>query len=209
MSDLSCPACGAELDMAVLFAHQADHQALARLIAVSVPLGARVMQYIGLHTPAKQRLTAAKKIKLLMQLLPDLERQAITRNGREWAVPLALWAQAIDGMLATRDAGRLDLPLKGHGYLYAVLQGLADKAEAAQERQAEADKRTGASTPTVTVRGQAMPMGQAIAQVFGGRDPALAALDERDRSAAPMPADVREKLAAMRRVKPNSTPQTP
>lgn len=209
MSDLSCPACGAELDMAVLFAHQADHQALARLIAVSVPLGARVMQYIGLHTPAKQRLTAAKKIKLLMQLLPDLERQAITRAGREWAAPLALWAQAIDGMLSSREAGRLDLPLKGHGYLYAVLQGLADKAEAAQERQVEADKRTGANTPTVTVRGQAMPMGQAIAQVFGGRDPALAALDERDRSAAPMPADVREKLAALRRAKPNPTPETP
>ena len=197
MSDLSCPACGAELDMAVLFAHQADHQALARLIAVSVPLGARVMQYIGLHTPAKQRLTAAKKIKLLMQLLPDLERQAITRAGREWAAPLALWAQAIDSMLATRDAGRLDLPLKGHGYLYAVLQGLADKAEAAQERQAEADKRTGASTPTVTVRGQAMPMGQAIAQVFGGIDPAIAALDQTDRAASLPSADTRKKIAEL------------
>lgn len=197
MSDLSCPACGAELDMAVLFAHQADHQALARLIAVSVPLGARVMQYIGLHTPAKQRLTAAKKIKLLMQLLPDLERQVVSRNGREWAVPLALWAQAIDSMLATRDAGRLDLPLKGHGYLYAVLQGLADKAEAAAEAKTEADKRTGASTPTVTVRGQAMPMGQAIEQVFGGIDPAIAALNQTDRTAALPSAETRKKIAEL------------
>lgn len=197
MSDLSCPACGAELDMAVLFSHQEDHQALARLIAVSVPLGARVMQYIGLHTPAKQRLTAAKKIKLLMQLLPDLERQAVSRNGREWAVPLALWAQAIDGMLATRDAGRLDLPLKGHGYLYAVLQGLADKAEAAVEAKTEADKRTGAATPTVTVRGQAMPMGQAIEQVFGGIDPAIAALNQTDRTAALPSSDTRKKIAEL------------
>lgn len=197
MSDLSCPACGAELDMAVLFAHQADHQALARLIAVSVPLGARVMQYIGLHTPAKQRLTAAKKIKLLMQLLPDLERQAVTRAGREWAAPLALWAQAIDSMLATRDAGRLDLPLKGHGYLYAVLQGLADKAEAAVEAKAEADKRTGAATQTVTYRGQSMPLHQAAEAAFASIDPTLAALNQTDRTAAKPSPETRKKIAEL------------
>lgn len=197
MSDLSCPACGAELDIAVLFAHQADHQALARLIAVSVPLGARVMQYIGLHTPAKQRLTAAKKIKLLMQLLPDLERQAVTRNGREWAAPLALWAQAIDSMLASRDAGRLDLPLKGHGYLYAVLQGLADKLEGAAEAKAEANKRTGAAAQTVTYRGQTMPLHQAAEAAFGGIDPAIAALDQTDRTAALPSADTRKKISEL------------
>lgn len=197
MSDLSCPTCGAELDLSVLFAHHADHQALARLIAVSVPLGARVMQYISLHTPAKQRLTAAKKIKLIIQLLPDLERQAVTRVGRDWPAPLALWAQAIDQMLATRDAGRLDLPLKGHGYLYAVLQGLADKAEASAEQQAEADRRTGGSArPVVQVRGQPVAISHAV-------DATLAALDQRDRTAAPMPPDVRAKLAALR----NSTPK--
>ncbi|MBP8141388.1 MAG: hypothetical protein KAY02_05515 [Acidovorax sp.] len=196
-ADLSCPACGAELDLAVLFAHQADAQALARLVSVSVPLGARVLQYIALHTPTKQRLTAAKKIKLVLSLLPDLERQAITRAGRDWSVPLALWAQGIDQMLATRDAGRLDLPLKGHGYLYAVLQGLADKAEATAEQQAEAQRRTGVPSGTVTVRGQAMGIGAALATVYGGQDPTLAALDERDRKAAPMPEAVRQKMAEM------------
>lgn len=196
-ADLSCPACGAELDLAVLFAHQADAQALARLVSVSVPLGARVLQYIALHTPTKQRLTAAKKIKLVLSLLPDLERQAITSAGRDWSVPLALWAQGIDQMLATRDAGRLDLPLKGHGYLYAVLQGLADKAEASAEQQAEAQRRTGVPSGTVTVRGQAMGIGAALATVYGGQDPTLAALDERDRKAAPMPEAVRQKMAEM------------
>ncbi len=204
--DLSCPACGAELDLSVLFAHQADQQALARLIAVSVPLGARVMQYIGLHTPAKQRLTAAKKIKLVMQLLPDLERQAVTRAGRDWPAPLALWAQAIDQMLATRDAGRLELPLKGHGYLYAVLQGLADKAEASAEAQAEADRRTGAANrPVVQVRGAAVSVGQALRSTV---DATLAALDQRDRTAAPMPDHIRQKLAAMRRKPADPNTQT-
>lgn len=140
-TDLSCPTCGSEFDLVTVFASECDRQALARLVAVSFPIGTRVLQYVALHTPAKQRLTAAKKIKLLLQLLPDLERQAITHKGRDWAVPLAIWAEAIDQMLAKRDSGRIELPLKGHGYLYAVLAGLANDQEAAVERQREADLR--------------------------------------------------------------------
>lgn len=141
MTDLSCPACGAEFDLGVAFANEVDQRALARLASVSIPLGARVLQYVALFTPPKQRLTAAKKIKLILQLLPDLERQAITWKGRDWAAPLSAWAQAIDQMLAARDAQRLELPMKGHGYLYAVMSGMADKHEAAAEQQREADLR--------------------------------------------------------------------
>ena len=148
-ADLSCPVCGTELDLAVLFSHEHDQRALARLAAISIPLGSRVLQYVALFTPPKQRLTAAKKIKLILQLLPDLERQAISHKGRDWAVPLAAWAQAIDQMLAARDAQRLDLPLKGHGYLFAVLAGMADKFEGQAEQQREQELRTGPRAATV------------------------------------------------------------
>ncbi len=205
MSDLHCPTCGAELDLAVVFASGADARALERLVQLSYPLGTAVLRYIGLHKPPKQALTARKKIKLLLELLPDLERGAITRNGRDWPAPRPHWALAIDQMLGTASVQRLDLPLKGHGYLYAILQTMADKAEAAQESQAEAQRRAAAQTTraTVQVRGQAMPMGQALAQVYGGQDPTLAALDQRDRTAAPMPAEVRAKLAELRARQPN------
>ena len=148
-ADLSCPVCGTELDLAALFAHETDQRALARLAAVSIPLGARVLQYVALFTPPKQRLTAAKKIKLLLQLLPDLERCAITHKGRDWPVPLSAWAQAIDQMLAARDAQRLELPMKGHGYLYAILAGMADKFEGQAEQQREQQLRTGPRAATV------------------------------------------------------------
>ena len=148
MSDLSCPTCGTELDLAVLFAHEQDQRALARLASVSIPLGARVLQYLALFTPPKQRLTSAKKIKLILQLLPDLERQAITHKGRDWEAPLAAWAQAIDQMLAARDAQRLELPMKGHGYLFAILAGMADKHEASAEQQREQQLRTGPRSAT-------------------------------------------------------------
>lgn len=147
-ADLSCPTCGSELDLAVLFAHEQDQRALARLASVSIPLGARVLQYLALFTPPKQRLTSAKKIKLILQLLPDLERQAITHKGRDWEAPLAAWAQAIDQMLAARDAQRLELPMKGHGYLFAILAGMADKHEASAEQQREQQLRTGPRAAT-------------------------------------------------------------
>lgn len=140
-ADLSCPTCGSEFDLVTAFAHECDQQALARLVAVSFPIGTRVLQYVALHQPAKQRLTAAKKIKLLLQLLPDLEREAIHHKGRDWVVPLKLWADAIEQLLARRDNDRIDLPLKGHGYLYAVLAGMASDHEAATESKRDEDLR--------------------------------------------------------------------
>lgn len=138
--------------MAALFAHETDYRAIARLIAVSVPIGARLLQYCTLFTPPKTRLTAAKKIKLVLQLLPDLERCAVTHRGREWAAPLSAWAQAIDQMLATRDAGRLDLPMKNHVYLYTILMGLADKAEGSAEAQANAERFQAARVQAINQR---------------------------------------------------------
>ena len=148
-ADLSCPVCGTELDLAVLFSHEHDQRALARLASVSIPLGGRVLQYLALFTPPKQRLTAAKKIKLILQLLPDLERGAISWKGRDWAAPREAWAMAIDQMLAARDAQRLELPMKGHGYLYAILAGMADKFEGQAEQQREQELRTGPRAATV------------------------------------------------------------
>ncbi len=187
MSDLSCPTCGSELDLAVLFAHEDNQRAVARLASVSIPLGARVLQYLALFTPPKQRLTPAKKIKLLLQLLPDLERQSISFKGRDWAAPAAAWAQAIDQMLAGRDSGRLELPMKSHGYLYSVLAGLADRNEASAEAQSEAARR-----------GQALSVEQALSQRHGGKDPALAAIEQHSRQAAPMPPEVRARLQQLK-----------
>ena len=187
--------------MAQLFANEDTRRAVARLAAVSLPLGARVLQYCTLFSPPKTRLTVPKQVKLMVQLLPDLERRAITHKGRDWAVPLELWAQGIDHMLAARDTGRLALPMTGHAYLYAVLAGMADKQESQAEQQAEAGRRAGPPIVqgTVTVRGQAMSIGQGLAQVYGGRDPELAKLDADRHSAAPMPDDVRVRLADLRK----------
>lgn len=207
-TDLCCPCCGTGLDLAVLLSHSADQQAFERLVGVSVPLGARVLQYINLHTPEKQRLTLAKKTKLLLQLLPDLERKAIARSGRDWPAPLALWAQAIDQMLSQRDT--LALPLKGHGYLYAVLQSLANKQEAAAEAQALAQQRSPARSGghTVTVRGEPMGIGQALEAVYGGTNTAMPQQAQGKKATPPNEA-TREKIAAILGKKPAPAAPTP
>ena len=202
MTDITCPACGAEFDLTVAFACEEERRAFARLASVSIPLGTRVLKYIALFTPPKQRLTSAKKLKLLMQLLPDLERKAITHKGRDWTAPLDAWAQAIDQMLAARDAQRLELPMKGHGYLYAVLAGMADKHEAAQEAKREEDARLRPRRDTVQVRGQALEIGAALDVVYSGKDPALVAIDQSKRNAAPIPAHLRERMQQIKRGQP-------
>ena len=202
MTDITCPACGAEFDLTVAFSCEEERRAFARLASVSIPLGTRVLKYIALFTPPKQRLTSAKKLKLLMQLLPDLERKVITHKGRDWTAPLDAWAQAIDQMLAARDAQRLELPMKGHGYLYAVLAGMADKHEAAQEAKREEDARLRPRRDTVQVRGQALEIGAALDVVYGGKDPALAAIEQSKRNAAPIPAHLRERMQQIKRGRP-------
>ena len=199
MSQLACPICSSELTLAQLFASEDARIAVARLAIVSVPMGARVLQYCTLFAPPKTRLTVPKQVKLILQLLPDLERCAITHKGRVWAVPLEAWARGIDQMLTARDAGRLELPMSGHGYLYSILAGLADKVEGAAEQQAEAERRAPPQAGTVTVRGQAMSIGQGLQTVYGGRDLELVKREEDRLLAKPAPADVRARLAELRR----------
>ena len=191
MSDLHCPNCGTELDLATAFCAETDRKALERLVATSVPLGARVLQYIGLHQPAKQRLTAAKKIKLLLQLLPDLERRAIEVQGVQWQAPLELWSLAFERVFAVADSGAMSLPLNGHGYLYSTIRDQANKAAAKAEAKAEQDKRNTPQRGSVQVNGGATSIGEAL----GHKDPALADLDQRTSQAAKPNDEIRQRIA--------------
>ncbi len=148
-ADLSCPVCGAEFDLAVLFKSEESRKTFERLTASCSPLRDRLAQYAALAKPPKHKLGTDKALRIIATLLPDIERGAITRNGRDWPAPLSAWAQAIDQMLERRNAGALELPMKGHGYLYSILQGMADRFEGQAEQQREQDLRTGPRAATV------------------------------------------------------------
>jgi hypothetical protein len=91
--------------------------------------------------------------------------------------------------------------MKGHGYLHAIVASLADKVEASAEQKRETERRTQPDRGVVQVRGQAVGVGQVLPAANRPKtvqDATLAALDARDRNAAPMPPEVRAKLAALR-----------
>ncbi len=139
----ACPACRTPIALEQITDQLNDERAFNRLVQLSVPLAHLVLQYVALFTPEKQHLTLRKKVLLIAQLLPGLQSGVLTHKGREWPAPLAAWAQGIEQMLSQRAAGRLELPMTGHGYLYAIVAGLADKHEATQEQQRESELRTG------------------------------------------------------------------
>lgn len=150
----ACPSCGAEESMDVLLARMIEDADVRRLIAdlveKSMPLGGRVMRYLRLHKPAKQRMRMTRVHELLGELVTDITRGAITRKGREWMAPVESWTAGLEAVFEAVDRGTLTPPLQGNGYLYEVVLRLADRHEAEREREAEACRRApraGAASP--------------------------------------------------------------
>ena len=164
--NVTCPSCGADMDLDVLLAHEDSRRALAQLVAISLPLGKRVLQYLRLFKPATRAISHSRTVKLIEQLLPDLQRGAITHKGRDWAgLTTETWNLAIDAVLLQRDKGKLVLPLASHDYLYTVLASMVDLAEAASERETERSKRDQPRTaPNVQPVGAVLQSVPAIAK---------------------------------------------
>jgi hypothetical protein len=142
MTLLCCPSCGGEMSLDVLISHNELRQATFSLVEKSLSLGSLVLRYVALFRPAKNRMSADRWAKLIGQLQPDLQRNAISHKGREWRMPLDSWKAGFEAMLEKAAAGKLTLPLENHNYLYTVLVGMADKTEAVAEEQTERSRRT-------------------------------------------------------------------
>ncbi len=140
----TCPECGAQAHIAAMFAEE-DGKRLALVIAdMPRELGRAVLGYLGLFKPAKTALRLARAAKLAQEVADLVAAGSVCkdeRSGVRRPAGPALWAAGIEQMLTARAS--LVLPLESHGYLRAVVFGLADKADAAQERQREEDARVG------------------------------------------------------------------
>jgi len=137
-----CPCCGAENSLDALIAHEGARQAMWAVAQMGGEVGKLAVQYIALFRPAKTALTFERMAKLLGELLPDMERGAISRNSLEYPAPPEAWIYGFRELLARRNAGSLKLPLKSHGYLYEVIsgwqgQGLQTLPAAPEQRQPE------------------------------------------------------------------------
>ena len=148
MADLvnTCPSCGAEESLDVLFQRMVDDDVVRRaihdVVTKSLPLGALLIRYVRLHKPPKQRLRMTRLRELLSELAGDMARNVIERHGRTWAVTNDDWRGAFEAVFTAVEKGSLQLPLQGNGYLYQVLSRKSDQVEAAQEAQREQDRRS-------------------------------------------------------------------
>lgn len=140
---LRCPNCDARFSLDALLGAEAESAAarvaLMRAFALSGEIGRALVRYLGLFRPNKNELSMKRVAALLDQLLPDIEAGRIERAGRTWPAPHAAWIAAIEQMCAKREA--LRLPLQGHGYLYEIIAGAANRGEAAAERAVEQARR--------------------------------------------------------------------
>lgn len=123
-----CPSCGATLSLDALIAHDAAREALAAAFKLSGLLGSALVRYLALFRPESRELTMDRVARLVGELLPDLQAQRISRNGQVCDAPLEAWVWAIEQALGARDAGRLTLPLKSHGWLYEVISNWRPQA---------------------------------------------------------------------------------
>lgn len=142
----TCPTCGAEESLDCLVGRMVDDDEVRLLVrdvlTCSLQLGSQTLRYMRLHKPAKHRLRLERVRALLAELVPDMQRLAITRKGRDWAVPLDAWKAGFEDVFEAAAKGTLKTPLEGNGYLYEVLLRRADRAEARAETQTEADRRS-------------------------------------------------------------------
>ncbi|MGH8053551.1 MAG: hypothetical protein ACREP4_06500 [Stenotrophomonas sp.] len=140
----SCPHCAFQAEVEAFFMDD-DGKRLAAVVAELPPeCGRAVLAYLRLFKPHKTSLRAARAVKLSREIADLIKTGSVCKDERSGirrpATP-SMWALGIEQMLSQRD--RLSLPLESHGYLRAVVYGIADSADAITERQREEDARKG------------------------------------------------------------------
>jgi hypothetical protein len=122
-----CPGCGFCSDLEGFLNEAKWREALVPALALPTALAPLIVQYLRLHSPAKQGLRAEKVGKLLGELADCVSRARVSRNGVEQVATVETWKAALEEVMSARDAGTLVPPLNGHGYLFQVAASIASQ----------------------------------------------------------------------------------
>lgn len=134
-----CPDCGYKFTLEQALTDATARQALAAALEIAPALATRVVQYLGLFSPAKRAMRMDALANRLSELASVLKAATVERDGRAWAAPLEYWREGLDVVLAARD--KLRLPLTDHGYLFSVVANISMKASGQQEQKREEQLR--------------------------------------------------------------------
>ncbi len=149
---LACPNCQSQFELAAAIELAAGRGALYQALSLSGELGRLMAHYIGMFRPAKRALSNDRAERLLSAIVPQISGQFVLRRGEEYAAPTVLWINALQSMCELRDAGKLAMPLKSHGYLLEIVAAQASQGTAKAEREMETAMRTGDRNAAAALR---------------------------------------------------------
>jgi hypothetical protein len=136
----------------VLIGHEGAREAVLAALQLPAPLGKLLVLYLAMFRPAKRQLSWERVSSLLEELRAPIAAAQIERHGRTWPAPLEYWKAALEQMVQLRDAAKLQLPLKSHGYLLEVIAGMSGKAEAKAENDREGHRAGHAKSASPSFR---------------------------------------------------------
>lgn len=140
---VTCPSCCASFSLDVAIQMDASRSALLQALHMPAPLAGLWAQYLGMFRSKSRALAHDRAERLMRELVPMLDSQTVTRNGLTRPASLDVWRAALEQMVELRNADKLTLPLKTHGYLLEIVFGAADRQEAKAERQVEETRKRG------------------------------------------------------------------
>ncbi|MEQ1088439.1 DUF2752 domain-containing protein [Acinetobacter seifertii] len=143
-----CPACGATNSLDALLGHGEASKAFVASLNLVGDLATPLVKYLGMFRSQNRELTFERTANLLSEISGDINAQQIKRGHHSYPAPKAAWIWAINTMLERRDQGKLQLPLKNHGYLYEVISSFkpenaptpSERATAAPRAKSEAER---------------------------------------------------------------------
>ncbi|MHA4952216.1 DUF2752 domain-containing protein [Acinetobacter pittii] len=128
-----CPACGATCSLDALIGHGDASQAFVASLNMTGDLAKPLIKYLAMFRSENRDLTFERTAKLMTEISDDILAGQISRNRVNYPAPKSAWIWAINTMLERRDQGKLQLPLKNHGYLYEVISSFKPEYAPAQD----------------------------------------------------------------------------
>ena len=130
-----CQNCGAVASLDLLVSNEEARDALVAITMMSDELTKTAIKYIGMFRPTSKDLSWSRVAKLLNEIMPMIASETVTRGGVTKKATREMWLDGMRECIAARDAGRLSLPLKTHGYLLEIVSNMQYKDAANRERK--------------------------------------------------------------------------
>lgn len=156
------------MSLDVLLAHEGARAAVLAALQLPAPLGKLLVQYLAMFRPRKRQLSWERVSSLLEELRGPIAAAQIQRSGRDHAAPLEYWKEALEHMVQLRDHGKLQLPLKSHGYLLEVIAGRSEKAGAKAENARDAARASGLRTSADVAMGNTGFQDEQVVEIVEG-----------------------------------------